>query len=201
MKATSSPDDIVNAAFIKQHIQAFAPFYCDIINCSFDTGIVPKTLKQVVVTPLLKKNSLNQLDVTNYRPISGLLFLAKIMERKATHQFQNHLEQEGLLDSRQSGFRPGRSTETSLLDITDRMLRERDQGHSIALALLDLSAAFDTVDHDILSHRRKSVAHTGDLANKWITSFLKSRSQKNRLGKLFSPAYKLSCGVPQGSAL
>ena len=140
-------------------------------------------------------------DLSNNRPISTLPFLAKIMERAVVWQLQPHLESNNIFDEYQSGFRPGRGTETTMIKVKDDCLWAMDNDEASALILLDLSAAFDTVDHARLLERLVSVAGLEDMALTWMASFLQNRTQRVRLGTYYSSNSSLSCGVPQGSAL
>ena len=103
-----------------------------------------QNLKKAVVRPLLKKPTLDPRDPANYRPVSNLPFLGKVIERAIANQLQTFLEETSALDPFQSGFRPGHGTETALVALLDDFRRHLDQGGSALLILLDLSAAFNT---------------------------------------------------------
>jgi len=121
-----------------------------ICNASFRESVFPADLKAAVVRPPLKKPTLNADDVNFFRPISNLSFLSKVVERVAANQLKAHCESEHLLPSRQSAYRAHRSTETAIIAVHDEIIRAIDDGSVCALTLLDLSAAFDTVDHQTL---------------------------------------------------
>ena len=106
-----------------------------------------------------------------------------------------------LLPARQSGFRPGHSTETAVLHVLSDILLAIDRGDLAALILLDLTAAFDTVDHDILLQRLQMSFGINDVALQWFQSYLLGRSQYVRRGNARSTIVTLMCGVPQGSVL
>ena len=110
-------------------------------------------MKLAHVIPLLKKNGLDPYVLSNYRPVSLLSFLSKLLERVVAKQLVNHLESQSLFASVQSAYRPGHSTETALLKVVNDLLSSADNGDAVILALLDQSAAFDTVDHPILLDR------------------------------------------------
>ena len=114
---------------------------------------MPSLLKQGKIKPILKKTTLDPKDPNNRRPITGLNVFSKIMEKEVVQQLQMHLDPHKLLNTFQSGFRPGHGTETALLKIWDDALEAADEGESCLLILLDLSAAFDTVDHGLLLAR------------------------------------------------
>ncbi|XP_058032614.1 uncharacterized protein LOC131195008 [Ahaetulla prasina] len=122
-----------------------------IVNASLREGVFPTALKEAVVRPLLKKPSLDPAVLSNYRPpTSNLRFVAKVVESVVAHQLPRYLDETVYLDPFQSGFQPGYSTETALVALVDDLWRTRGRGCSSVLVLLDLSTAFDTIDHGIL---------------------------------------------------
>ncbi len=148
-----------------------------IINTSLLTGIFPTTFKQARVTPLLKKPTLNTSLIENYRPVSLLPFIAKTLERVVFNQVSLFISQNNKLDAKQSGFRSGHSTETELLSVTEALGIAKADSKSSVLILLDLSAAFDTVNHQILLSTLSSLDITG-IPLRWFESYLTGRSFK-----------------------
>uniref|UniRef100_A0A670J4S4 Reverse transcriptase domain-containing protein n=1 Tax=Podarcis muralis TaxID=64176 RepID=A0A670J4S4_PODMU len=138
--------------------------------------------------------------MANYRPVSNLPFLGKVIERAVAEQLQARLEEADHLDPFQSGFRPHHGTETALVALVDDLRRARDKGESCFLVLLDLSAAFDTIDHNILLDRLQGLGAGGTVIQ-WFRSFLLGRVQKVVVGDECSDPWALTCGVPQGSIL
>uniref|UniRef100_A0A803U0T6 Reverse transcriptase domain-containing protein n=1 Tax=Anolis carolinensis TaxID=28377 RepID=A0A803U0T6_ANOCA len=126
--------------------------------------------------------------------------LSKVIERTVAGQLQQFLDETAGLDPFQSGFRSGHGTETVLVAITDEIRRQLDRGGSALLVLLDLTAAFDTVDHDLLIHRLAMSGVRG-LALKWLNSFLQDRRQRVEWLGQSSESSCLCCGVPQGAIL
>ena len=124
-----------------------------IVNSSLCAGIVPHQFKQAVVTPLLKKTGLDQNDFKNFRPVSNLPFISKILEKVVLKQLQKHLRENNLLEPHQSAYRKDHSTETAVLSVLDGLLTKADEKLVSIVTLLDLSAAFDTLDHSVLLHR------------------------------------------------
>ena len=119
-----------------------------IVNTSLTTGVFPEIWKHAMVIPLLKKG--DQENVSNYRPISLLPILSKIVEKIVSNQLLDFLLKNNLLSNSQHGFRPNLSTESALLKITDAIYRNMDSKRISLLTLCDLSKAFDSVSHSIL---------------------------------------------------
>ena len=103
-------------------------------------GLVPDGLKKAIVTPLIKKVSLPDEDLKNYRPVSGLSFISKLVERVVAKQLVDHIHQHGLDNSYQSAYKSGHSMETALLSIKNDIYLSLSRGEATALVLLDLSA-------------------------------------------------------------
>ena len=122
------------------------PIVTKIVNNSLISGVVPASLKEAIVFPILKKMSLDSEILSNYRPVSNLPFLSKVMERVIFQQLKYHLQSNELCDTFQSAYRTNHSTETVLVKIHDDLLSAIDSGKFAFLLLLDLSAAFDTID-------------------------------------------------------
>ena len=124
-----------------------------IVHIPLTSGIYPSICKTVIVKPLPKKSTLDPNDLKNYRPVPNLSFLSKVLEKVVLAQVFSYLNSHNLISEFQSAYRPGHSTETALLKVTNDFLTAMDTGKVLVLTLLDLSAAFDTVDYDILLHR------------------------------------------------
>ncbi len=176
------------------------PALTHIINTSLLTGIFPTAFKQARVIPLLKKPTLNTSLLGNYRPVSLLPFVAKTLERVVFNQLSLFLSQYNKLDAKQSGFRSGHSTETALLSVTEALRIAKADSKSSVLILLDLSAAFDTVNHQILLSTLSSLGITG-IPLRWFESYLTGRSFRVAWGGEVSKTHQLVTGVPQGSVL
>ncbi len=143
--STTCPLDPIPSHLLQAISPTLLPALTHNINTSLLTGIFPTAFKQALVTPLLKKPTLNTSLLENYRPISLLPFIAKTLERVVFNQVSLFLSQNNKLDAKQSGFRSGHSTETALLSVTEALRIAKDDSKSSVLILLDLSAAFDTV--------------------------------------------------------
>ena len=127
----------------------------DIANGSLAGGEFPTELKLSLVRPSIKKSNMDSDQFPNYRPISNLAFLSKTIERTAVSQMEPYLV-GNLYPKIQSAYRKFHSTETALLKVSNDILRAVDQHQEVVLVLLDLSSAFDTIDHEILLDRMKS---------------------------------------------
>ena len=136
----------------------------------------------------------------NYRPISVLPAVSKIIERIAHNQLSDYLKDNTILSSTQFGFRANRSTEMALINFTDTILKHMDNKQVTGVVYLDLKKAFDTVSHQLLMKKLKSLGVHGRTLC-WFQSFLSNRSQQTVVGDSQSDSLKISVGVPQGSIL
>ena len=168
-----------------------------IINMSFSTGKFPTRWKTSVVTPLFKSGT--ECDPCNYRPISVLPMLSKIIERHVHDSLYLFLNENKLIYTRQSGFRRCHSTETALIKIIDELLFNLDNNVS-GMVLIDYRKAFDMVDHDLLITKLKAYGIINQEL-KWCHSYLSNRKQTVRLGRKMSSEVFMKQGVPQGSIL
>jgi hypothetical protein len=177
------------------------PTLTNIINTSLISGTVPSELKTAIVKPLLKKANLDQNVLKNYRPVSNLPFVSKILEKVVLKQLLIHLQANNLCNTFQSAYRTGHSTETVLLRIVNDPLAAVDNDDVAMLLLLDLSAAFDTIDHNILLSRLEHTFGISSNALQWFRSYLLDRHQSVSINNTSSPSSPLLFGVPQGSVL
>ena len=191
--------DSIPTFLLKLCFDELGPTIINIINFSLSEGIFPSSFKQAIVHPLLKKPSLPDDDLSNFRPISNLNFISKILEKVVASRIQSHLLSNSLSSSFQSAYRMFHSTETTLLSIHNDLILAMDRGEVTSLILLDLSAAFDTVDHSILLHRLQHWFGVQGTSLDWFSSYLSSRSQAVSIQNSTSSFSNLSCGVPQGS--
>ena len=175
---------------------ALLPIITTIIKKSLEAGHFPKSWKEALVCPLLKKPGL---DITfkNFRPVSNLAFLSKLIERAVFHQIHEHMFNTNLYPNAQSAYRVHHSTETALLKVKNDILLNMNKQHVTLLVLLDLIAAFDTVKHNILLEALNTLG-LGGRVSKWFRSYLSGRSQRILLRGCLSKKFYLNCGVPQG---
>ena len=198
-KTKSCALDPVPTSILKEFLDELLPFITEMCNRSLLEGRLPLSQRHAIVTPIIKKPGLDPEDVKSYRPISNLTYMSKLIERMVCRQVTSFLEGNGLLPKHQSGFRARHSTETAVLKVLSDILAAADDGRVTLLGLLDMSAAFDTVDHQILLHRlESSFGLTGNVLS-WLTSFLDGRTQQVVFNGMTSIVAALSSGVPQGS--
>ena len=188
----------IHTPFLKTGADVLAAPLTYIFNLSLHNAIIPRSWKCATVTPLHKDGSVS--DPNNFRPISVLPVVMKIFNRAVRSQIYQHLSTNKLLSSHQSGFRPGHSTTTCLLDVSDFILKNMDQGCLTGGLFLDLSKAFDLIDHSILKFK---LAHVGilDYALHWFDNYLTGRTQTVCVHGTSSEPMDLNFEVPQGSVL
>ena len=179
---------------------ALLPVLTRIINSSLQSGHFPKAWKEALVFPLLKKLGMDFI-FENFRPVSNLLFVSKLTERAAFNQTHVHMSTNNLYPCAQSSYRKNHSTETALLKVKNDILLNMNRQHVTLLVLLDLSAAFDTVDHGIMLERLSSKLGLCDTALDWFHSYLSGRSQRVSVRGSLSEEFEVDYGVPQGSCL
>ena len=160
-------------------------------------GVVPTGFMSAYVRPLLQKADLDPADVKSYRPISNFSVESKLLERLVARQLTDYLSAERLLPDLQLAYRAHHSTETALLKVLLDILRAVDSGDLAVLTLLDLSAAFDTVDHATLLRRLATSYGLGGSAINWFKSYLEGRTQYIRCRTSCSSPTRLLCEVPQ----
>ena len=140
-------------------------------------------------------------DEKNYRPVSNLSFISKLIEKAVSSQLKTYLDTNNLNEPFQSAYRKGHSTETALLRVKNDIMMAVDQKKAVILVLLDLSAAFDTIDHEVLFARLKYHLGVSGVVLNWFKSYLDNRSQSVSIDKVTSDRLHLRYGVPQGSVL
>ena len=193
--------DPIPTPLLKNVFSLIGTTILDQINLSLKLGYVPQVFKVAVIKPLLKKPSLDPDVLANYRPISNLPFISKILEKVVASQLCDHLYRNDLFEVFQSGFRMHHSTETALVRVSNDLLMASDNGLVSILVLLDLSAAFDTIDHSILLHRLEHVVGIKGTALGWFKSYLSDRFQFVHVHEVSSVQTRVCYGVPQGSVL
>ena len=186
---------------LKECASTVAPFITRKLNMSLTGGDFPSPWKHTIVTALLKKAGLDDSIVSSYRPVSNLPHLSKILERIVHHQVISHLEEFKLVPDFQSASRHGHSTEMAVLKVYSDLIDAISNGKFALLSLLDLTAPFDTVDHNILLHRLEITFGFRGVPLQRMRSYLDGRTQSIRLGGKSTTPRPAVYGVPQGSVL
>jgi len=179
----------------------FVPAITTLANLSLQTGKFPARLKSAQVLPLLKITGLDRSLPVNYRPISNLSTVSKVLERLVLAGLRPHLTNSTNFSKRQSAYRQGHSTETALPDVLDSVHTAADNKKVTLLIGLDLSAAFDTVCHSTLTQRLHTEFGVSGTALSWIQSYLQDRTQFVKLGQHRSSETTQEVRVPQESVL
>ena len=186
---------------IKKMSSLRVPNLTKIFNKSILLSKVPPVFKSCYVTPLIKKSILDPSGVCSYRPISNLSDFSKLLERLVLCRVMDHLNRHNFLPQHQSASSQHHSTETAVLRVSLDLLSVAGAGQMSLLVPLDLSAVFDTVDHDILLGRLETSFGFMCCAVSWFRSYLADRSFSADCGELASSFTSITCGSSQGSVL
>ena len=193
--------DPMPTSFVKGLLPVLLPTILTIVNKSLSESHMPTALKDAIVKPLIKKPSLDKDNLKNYRPVSNLAYLGKLIESVAIEQIDDHLSAFGLHEPLQSAYTPHHSTETAVIKVTNDILCALDHKQCVYLVLLDLSAAFDTIDHNVfLSRLQEDYGVIGDVTD-WMASYLFDRHQTVDINNTLSDKISLQYGFPQGSKI
>jgi hypothetical protein len=177
------------------------PVITSIINTSISTGIFPTSLKHAVINPLIKKPSLNRSELKSYRPVANIPILSKLIEKHVVTIINNHMQKNHLGEELQSAYLRGHSTETALLKVKDEIMGQVYNRRGVFLVLLDLSAAFDTVNHNrLLTRMSHEIGATG-IALDWLKSYFTGRTTSVGIDGIYSIPKTMDYGLPQGSIL
>ena len=193
-------NDILPRSIMKKVFDTLVPYICDLINLSLSTGSV-EGIKEATIVPLLKKAGLDPETLKNYRPVSDIVLISKLTETIVLDRLNKHAILHNLQCNFQHGYKKFHSTETLVVKIVDDVLIGFDSNNGTLLLLLDLSAAFDTVDIEKLINILEKEFGISGIALKWFKSFLVGRTQKVRIHDTVSDCLDVLFGVPQGSVL
>ena len=193
----SSGDDDISNVLVKVSAPVTARYLTFLINLSMNKGEFPIELKKGKVIPMHKSGS--KLDENNYRPISLLNVWSKIYEKVVYKRVYSYLEKFSLLYCKQFGFRTKHSTVDALVEFTEKVRFNRTT-NEVRTFFLDLSKAFDTIDHNLLIRKLENYGIRGNSLN-WFKYYLKGRIQRVKLNNVSSGWEEIVCGVPQGSIL
>ena len=193
--------DPMPTKILKQVLPSVTPTITSIINKSLAQSYMPIPIKQAVVTPLLKKASLDKENLKNFRPVSNLPFIGKCIEKMAIKQMEKHLAKNCLIEPLQSAYKQHHSTETALIKVSNDILLELDNRKCVYLVLLDLSAAFDTIDHQVFLSQMQTQYGMAGSVHDWMKSYLQDRQQRVHVNGAPSDKVELQYGFPQGSCV
>ena len=196
-----SPVDYIPTTLLKQFPEIFGVLIARLASISFSEGRFPTMFKRAQITPLLKKPGADPTEPSNYRPISNLNTISKILERLFMSRILPALNGSDNFCKLQSAYRRWHSTETALLKIFNDCFGFMDRQQGTVLITLDISAAFDTISHTILLDRLETCFGLSGFVLKWVESYLTDRSQFVKIGGSASEDTILSAGVPQGLVL
>ena len=135
---------------LMSHLSYIIDIILCIVNLCFSSGVFPTPCKSSIIFHLIKKQGLDAEILKNYRPVANLSFISKIIEKAIATQIHDHLINNDIVDNFQSAYKAGHSCETALLRVYNDIVTTIGRGNGAMLVLLDLSAAFDTIDHDNL---------------------------------------------------
>ena len=189
--------DPINVSKITVAFEAAAPFIASLVNKYFEECIFATSEKVALLRPTLKKLVLDVEDMNSFRPVSNLSFLSKIVERAMLDQLLPFLEENRIIPKNQSAYRQFHFTETALCKIHNDLVTNACSGKASLLVLLALSAAFDTVDHDVLLADLFSCGICED-AHSLLKSYLTNCFQRTSVGASLSEPVHLQFGIPQG---
>ena len=163
---------------VKMYISIeIVPILQHIVNLCLTTGDFPISCKSSIIIPLIKKPGLDREMLKNYRPVSNLSFLSKVIEKVISIRILGHILDNNIVDSFQSAYRAGHSCETALLHVYNDIVTTVGKGNGSFLVLLDLSAAFDTIDHDNLFYILEKYVGIGGSVLRLIRSYFSDRTQ------------------------
>lgn len=188
----------LDTSFLKQQKEILSDPLTKMINQSISEGIFPAALKSAIVTPIFKSG--HKQDMNNYRPISILPAVSKVLEKTVAEQLTTHFESQALLNPMQFGFRRKYSTDFACCYLLETIRAYVDQGRVVGAVFLDLRKAFDTVNHQILYSKLNQYSLSEHTQN-WIRSYLSDRHQCVQVNNIKSAFRATSMGVPQGSIL
>ena len=183
--------DPIPTPLLVKCIDVLLPVITKMVNISLESGHFPSAWKEALVRPILKKNGLDTVT-KNCRPVSNLSLISKVTERAVFLQIDNHMKKHDLYPSLQSAYRKNHGTETALLKVTNDILMEMNSQHAVLLVLLDLSTAFDSVDHSVLLRRLQTSFGISVAPLDWFKSYLSARSQRVSITGALSDSLQLN---------
>ena len=195
---TATGNDDISTRILKDASHTISPYLCSIINLGYKIHEFPSSMKKATITALHKKKDVNL--ISNYRPISILPAISKIIEKSATNQLVRYLEENNILSTNQHAYRNRHSTVTCLAEVVDLLYKLWDDQKYAAIISLDLSKAFDSISHQLLLNKlaKQGLSENAIL---WVKSYLSERSQVTKFQDFTSTEENVTAGVPQGSII
>ena len=193
--------DPIPTPLLKKCLPVLLPCLTQLVNLSLESGNFPAALKSAIVRPLLKKSNLDTSVFKNYRPVSNIPYVSKLIEKIVVKRIDNYMTTHHLHEQCQSAYRKHHGTETALVKIHNDILRSLDEQRGIVLVMLDLSAAFDTIDHNLLLNRLRTRLGVEGVALRWLSEYYKDRTQATIIKDAVSGSLPLQFGAPQGSII
>ena len=183
---------------LKKEKHKFSALTVGLINETLRSGVFPEVLKRAKVIPIFKKG--DQTNLNNYRPISLLPVLSKVLEKVINKQITTKLDELHLIDDDQYGFRPGHSTEDAVIKFID-YIEKAKLNHKYVISIhIDVSKAFDSCDHDIIKQKLKRIG-LNNISMNLMSSYLKDRIQEVWIDEEYGGNFTINIGVGQGTVL
>jgi len=199
LKNDSSPGlDGITVNLLKENKSTLANPLKHIFNLSLSNAIIPDLFKLSIITPIFKKGETNLIN--NYRPISMISNIAKILEKIIKDRLVTFLETNNIIHKSQYGFQKGKGTDQAIAEVTQFIYKTLDESKKCATVYLDLAKAFDTVDHNILLLKLNKIGLRNE-ALQLFSSYLNNRKQCVKINESISSLCLVKCGVPQGTVV
>ena len=189
--------DCLPTHILKDHMDSFIPILTKIVNLSLESGVFSKDWKTAILRPLLKKSGLDLID-SNYSPVSNLSLISKLAEWTVINQVNTHCNLNGITPIHQLAYRQFHGCKTALIKIVNDILWAMEHKNITILVIINLSAAFGTVDHKVLLEVLQKCFGVEGRALDWFQSYLSSRFFKVSIGDVYSTSKESKVSVPQG---
>ena len=194
------PEDLLTPYLIKNHLDVLLPHFVNLVNLSLSTSSCDG-IKEAHIVPILKSINLDKEMFNNFRPVSLLSFISKLTERVVHMRINSHLDSNSLNNNSQYGYKKHHGCDTMILKLIDDIFVAVDKKFGVVMLIIDLSAAFDTVDHRLLLNMLQFKYRITGSALAWLKSFLTGRLQRVKIGNSLSDPLLVLFGVAQGSIL